>query len=191
MVLNAFADLNAQQVEDALRDLCAAQKIKDNGKAYVAVKPWADIAYAEVGEAQTRGAVALTLLNMPSDSAVKVTMTRQNINKHNLNAGDRIVIGLARTANDPQKLTGRFIDKMEPGRNYYMPGIYNYDADAFTPLNRSLKTAFTLASKPQTADVPRQFLVELPAHFDVRDPVIHIADAQAHDVTTGEAVTGS
>ena len=39
------------------------------------------------------------------------------------------------------------------------------------------------------SNLSRQFLVELPAHFDIRDPVIQVADAQAHDMASGEAVS--
>ncbi|HEY0901774.1 MAG TPA: ribonuclease catalytic domain-containing protein, partial [Micavibrio sp.] len=190
-IINAFDDLAADQLAAALDDLQAAQKIKEDGKGYVADKPWADIAYAVVGafDMNGRGPVPLNLENMSPDAGLKVSLTRQSAYKHNLNQGDRIVVGLVRSANDPHKLNARFIEKLEPGRNYFMPGVYNYDAHLFTPLNRSVKSSFTLASAPVAAELSRQFLVEMPASFDLRDPVIQVADAQGFDVVSGDAVS--
>lgn len=190
-LVKAFDDLDADQVDEVLSVLVSESKIAAVGKGYVAARPWADIAYGVVGpiDRNKRTHIPVTLVNMPEDSGMTVVMTRNNLYRHNLIEGDRLVVGLGRSATDPYRFHARFIEKLEDSKSYFIPGIYNYEARIFTPLDRSIKTAFTLASAPAAPEVPRQFLAELRPHFDMREPVIHVADEQARNVVTGEAIS--
>lgn len=161
---------------------------KNATNGYSAVDPWADIAYAVVGEALPRRRVPIQLLNMPTESAPVVTMTRAEFIRQRLKAGDRIVVGLVRLNDESAGLRARFIGHAPVNNNYRIAGIFNNGAQAFTPLDRSIKTRFRLAQIPDADKVPRQFLVDLPPGFDIRNPVISMTEDQKKDADTGASI---
>lgn len=161
---------------------------KNATNGYSSVDPWADIAYAVVGEPLPRRRVAIQLLNMPTESSPVVTMTQAEFTRQRLKAGDRIIVGLVRLNDETTGLRARFIGHAPVNNNYRIAGIFNHGAQAFTPLDRSIKTKFRLAQIPDEDQVPRQFLVDLPPGFDIRNPVISMTEDQKKDADTGASI---
>lgn len=186
-IINVFGHDSGETLDVYLGELMADHLIiPDKGKGFHAAKPWADIGYAEVGPISHDRAtpISLKLLNMPHD--VTVTMSRHEAHRAQINTGDRIVVGLIRHTHGT--LRAQFISPIGPDQVFHLVGIFNHHAHNFTPLDRSIKTSFTLAQEPVAREVPRQFLVEMRPDFDIRHPVIHVADDQRRNVESGTAV---
>ena len=163
--------------------------ITDGDKNYRAVSPWSDVGYAVVGHVahNKRTTIPVTLLNMPDNLDVHVTMSRADIYKHKLREGDKVVVGLARGSVANTGLRARFIAHAE--RAFTLTGTFNHKAHNFTPLDRSIKATFTLVKEPAPNSVPHQFLVELPLNFAVCNPVVNVVGDQTRDMTTGGAIS--
>lgn len=190
-ILRVFGqDEKTQRRIDRLLAVLAGRGLieKNAAKGYSAVDPWADIAYAVVGAPLPRRRVAIQLLNMPAESSPVVTMTQAEFTRQRLKAGDRIVAGLVRLNDETTGLRARFIAHAPANSHYRIAGIFNNGAQAFAPLDRSIKTRFRLANVPDEEKVPRQFLVDLPQGFDIRNPVISMTEDQKKDADTGASI---
>ena len=192
MAAFAYDDASRAVVEKHLSALIDEKVIiADGDKNYRAVHPWADVAYGVIGAVahNKRTTIPVALLNVPADFDVSVTMSRADVHKHNLQEGDRVVVGLARGSVANAGLRARFIAPMDSERAFTLTGIFNHKSHNFTPLDRSIKANFVLAKEPAADAVPHQFLVELPQSFDMRNPVVHVVGDQTRDMTTGGAIS--
>lgn len=188
----AHEDNARAQIDALLAELATEKKIaSDSDRSYRATAPWADIAYAVVGTVahDRRKSIPVRLMNLPDGIDVNATMSRAELNKQLLKEGERIVVGLTRCSNGGFGLRARYLAHADNGKSFHLAGTFNHKAHNFTPLDRTIKTCFSLAQEPEPADVPRQFLVELPKGFDIRNPVIHVIGDQTRDVTTGTAIS--
>lgn len=177
----------SEDIEAALAELLKTGDIILETRGYRATKPWADIAYAVVGTIDGRKRAPVTILNMPEETDLNITLSQADIIKHRLQEGSRIVVRLDRDANDPMGLRARFLALAETP--FQLVGIFNQKARNFTPLDRSIKTEFQLAQIPEKDTVPHQFLIELPMNFDMRTPSASIVHDQTRDMSTGTAIS--
>lgn len=176
----------AETLDHYLADLAENALILQDHRGYRAARPWADIAYAVVGESNGTKRVPVIIENLPADDAVPVTLPRNDIHKHNLQPGSKIVVGLDRGVNNGG-LRARFLAFAD--RPFQLVGAFNGAAGSFTPLDRSIKTHFQLPLETGMDKLPHQFLIELPHDFDIRHSAAIIPTRQDRDCTSGENIT--
>ncbi len=196
VVLDAFAADSPNKkarVDKMLAKLVAEEKIiRDGRRGYRAVQPWADIAYAVIGQEPERKSdpVPVQLLNAPDDLGVSVAMTKAEYMRQGLQEGDRVVVGLVRGAKGHTGLRARFIAPAPEEKPFHLVGIFNQSARQFKALDQTIKTDFLLAREPNASATSSQFLVELPIKFDIRNPLVNVLnDDQPHDVQTDSAIS--
>lgn len=177
-----------ENLDALLQELSAASLIKQEPRGFAAIAPWADIAYATVGEVQPgKQPVQISLLNVPKEDAPLVTLSQNDVAKHRLQAGQRIVVGLDRgLAGTGTDLRARFIAAAD--QSFHLVGIFNQKAQNFAPLDRTIKTDFKLAQTDGITNLPHQFVVELPSDFDPRTPRATIVSDQTRDIATGVSI---
>lgn len=180
-------EVTQEDLDDLLAELVADKQIAQETRGYTATAPWADIAYAIVGEANPGKRVHLRLLNVPDDEAPAVTLSQNDFIKHKLQPGQRIVVGLDRgLVGTGADLRARFIAAAD--QSFHLVGVFNQKAQNFAPLDRTIKTDFKLTQASGMTNLPHQFVVELPPDFDPRTPRATIVNDQTRDITTGAAI---
>ncbi len=176
-----------EELDTLLNELTADSLITQEPRGFVATAPWADIAYATISSTQLGKRVQVHLLNVPKESAPFVTLSQNDIDKHHLQTGQRIVVGLERgVTRAGTDLRARFISAAD--QSFHLVGIFNQSARNFTPLDRSIKTDFKLAQSDGITNLPHQFLVVLPSSFDPRNPCATIVSDQTRDIITGASI---
>ncbi len=185
-------DYLKSQVDALLTELVDEKKIVREGKhGFRAVTPWADIAYAVIGQMPEKktAAIPVQILNMPSSPDISVTMSRAEFNRHPLKEGDHIVAGLVRSAKGQADLRARMISTAHADKPFNLTGIFNHKVQRFKALDATIKTDFKLARGTSFGDEASQILVELPKGFDVRNPVVSPVKDQTRDAATGAPVS--
>jgi|GEM_PF-2382534 exoribonuclease R len=176
-----------EELTTLLAELTKESLITLEPRGYTATAPWADISYALVGNPQPGKRVQVHLLNVPEQDAPVVTLSANDFVQHQLQAGQRIVVGLDRglvgTGTD---LRARFIAAAD--KSFHLVGVFNQKAQNFAPLDRTIKTDFKLTQANGMTNLPHQFVVELPPDFDPRNPRATIVNDQTRDITTGIAI---
>lgn len=176
-----------EELSALLDELTADSIITLEPRGYVATAPWADIAYAIVGQEQPGKRVQLHLMNIPDEDAPIVTLSQNDFIKHQLKAGQRIVVGLDRSlVGTDTDLRARFIAAGD--QSFHLVGVFNQKAQNFAPLDRTIKTDFKLTQSSGITNLPHQFVVELPPEFDPRTPHATIVHDQTRDIRTGMAI---
>lgn len=177
-----------EELNALLNELIEESHITLDTRGYMATAPWADIAYATVGDIRPgKQRVQLHLLNIPATDAPVVTLSQNDIVKHDLKTGQRIVVGLDRgLAGTGTDLRARFIAAAD--QSFHLVGVFNQKAQNFAPLDRTIKTDFKLTQTNGMTNLPHQFVVELPADFDPRTPRATIVLDQSRDINTGAAI---
>ncbi|MDB5492195.1 MAG: ribonuclease [Micavibrio sp.] len=184
--LQIFGSHRDQRMSALLRQLENENKIKQSAHGYRALQPWADIALATLGPVSTEKRAKLTILNLPEDLKVEVSITRSDVYKHSLKQGDRIAVHLARGQSGVNALRARFIAHADDGKSLALTGNFNKVSRLFTTQNYNLKTEFKLAREPD-GDA-HHLLVELTPGFDMCNPVLSPVADQTLDPASGEEI---
>lgn len=176
-----------EELDALLEELIADSLISQEPRGYTATAPWADIAYATVGDTRPAKRIQVHLLNVPEQDSPLVTLSQNDVMKHRLQTGQRIVVGLDRgLAGTGTDLRARFIAAAD--QSFHLVGIFNQKAQNFAPLDRTIKTDFKLAQADGITNLPHQFIVELPSDFDPRTPRATIVSDQTRDIITGVSI---
>lgn len=173
-----------------LSELVAEGTATVNDDFYYPTERWADIAYATIGPiAADHSRVPVVIDNLPLESSLVITLSRNDINQFNLTEGSKVIIGLSHGQDIRAPIKARFIAQQEKGSTFCLTGTFNRKSNVFSALDKDIKTQFKLARVPDKFTTPRQFLAEIPCDFDIRSPVLSIASDQTIDKDSGLAIS--
>ncbi|MFN3827966.1 MAG: RNB domain-containing ribonuclease [Micavibrio sp.] len=182
------ADEDKQKlIDECLAVLVAEGAIAAEGRrGFVALKPWADMAYAVVGEHSGYKRVPVTIQNLPEGISLSATIPHADVTRNALKPGDKIVVALARGQH--ATLRGNFVARAAADKPFRLTGTFNQKAGIFVPLDRSIKTGFVL-NRPPAGNVQHQFLAEIPHDFSICTPQLRLVDDQMLDGVTGNKIS--
>jgi exoribonuclease R len=144
-----------------------------------------------VGSSKKGTPVPIEIEDIPFGFGIPVTISRSTLKNQDLHAGSRIVVRLSRGSNRKKDfgLQAHFISHADDHRPFQLIGQFNQQSGKFSPLDRSIKTAFRLAHGDTTdTSNPRRFLACLPARIDITDPVVFISNEQDQSTITDEEI---